>query len=372
MTESGGAILAPIVAPPGVPISTPVCTTDLLTKEDLFLLYAEHFFPWDINPAGMNHIYGVYDSSADETSAFCLGIDDRQSLMRNLMFAYRRMAGAMHYYALPTYVADERHRMTGGEATRLLYGHITRMAERECDEVETAVLAEDADGLWSVQVPMPSSASIDDLVAYESGASKVRVPIAERSISTDGLTATLRFYRPTLVKAAVWAACGAERTPCDCSVDVASTGSFMDAVDVYHIQPITGTGVARTRTCSCSPVSSSACANVEDGVLGWVRSATPVAGCSCQQSSGATAYGSFYYTSGRWTRDTLPEDVKEGLFGAAISMMPEASMCQSSTRPAHMRSYRELSPSSAPGGMRPLGQVLMQAAILLHANGSGL
>ena len=365
---TGGIVLSPI----STPISS-VCNPELITKEDLFLLYAEHFFPWDINPAGMNNIYGVYDSSAGETENMCLGIDDRQSLMRGLMFAYRRMAGAMHYYALPTYVADERHRMNGAEATRLTYGHITRTAERECDEVPTdATLEEDDDGLWSIEVPMPSSASIDDLVAYESGASKVRVPIAERSISTDGLTATLRFYRPTLVKAATWAACGAERTPCDCSVEVASAGSFMDAVDVYYIQPISGTGIARSRTCSCSPVSSSTCANVEDGVLGWVRGATPVASCSCQQVSGATAYGSFYYTSGRWTRDTLPEDVKEGLFGAAICMMPEASMCQSSTRPSHMRTYRELSPSSAPGGMRPLGQVLMQAAILLHANGSGL
>ena len=64
--------------------------------------------------------------------------------------------------------------------------------------------------------------------------------------------------------------------------------------------------------------------------------------------------------------------MQEALFGTAISLMPEAGLCQEATRPAHMLLYRNLAPTDAPGGMRPYGQVLMRAVIDDYANGSGL
>lgn len=364
---SGGVVLSPILTP----VSS-VCSPELLTKEDLFLLYAQHFFPWEINPGGLSHVYGVYDAAAGETSNMCLGIDDRQALMRSLWLAYQRMAVAMRYFPLPTYVNGERRQLNGSSAVHASYGYLTRVAERACVEVETdAELAEADDGLWEIDVTMPSSALIEDLVAYETGTREVRVPIAERVLSDDGLTATLRFYRPSLVKASVWAACTSARTPCDCSVNVATVASFMESVDVYHISPESGTGVDTVKTCSCTPTTASGCGSIENQILGLVRSVTAATSCSCYSANKAV-YGTLYYTSGRWTVDTIPDDVLEGLFGMAISLMPEASMCQESTRPAHMRNYRELVPADAPGGMRSLGQVMMRAAVRTYANGSGV
>lgn len=368
---TGGVVLSPISTP-----ITAVCSTDLITKEDLFLLYAEYFFPWEIDPSGLSHIYGVYDASAGETQNMCLGIDDRQALMKNLWFSYQRMAETMRFYALPTYVTGERQSMNGSDALHLRKGYVTGVAERSCVEVGTDVgLTEDDDGLWSVEVAMPSSAWIDDLVVYEHGARKVRVPIAERELSIDGLTATLRFYRPTLVKAATWAACTPHRSPCDCSVEASSASSFMESVDVYHIAPSSNTGLDITRDCSCTPVPTTTCGAIENPVLGFVRGLSTYTACTCWPRPsvvGSPVYVTAYYTSGRWTRDTIPEDVMEALFGMAFTLMPETGLCQEGTRPAHMRNYRELVPADVPGGMRPLGQVMMRAAVRTYANGSGI
>lgn len=363
MTMLGGAILTPVSA-----TANAVCTPALLSKEDLFLLYAEHFFPHDINPAGFGHVYGVYDQSAGETPSMCLGTEDRQALMRNLWLIYNRLSSALRYFPLPTYIQGEQNDLRGSGAMHLRRGYVTNVGERSCAAlVHGAVVTEDGDGLWSVQVTMPSSTSIQDLVVYESGVRNARVPVAERSLS--GTTATLRFYRETLVSARFWAECGASRTPCDCSVDLADAAAFLEYVDVYSVSPVSATGLHVVTDCSCTSAETSMCGVIESPVLGWIRGVTSVS-CSCQPTSGA--HGTVYYTSGRWTRDTLPDDVSEALFGAAISIMPEASMCQEATRPPHFDLYRLAAPTDAPGGMRAWGQVLLRAAIASYATGSGI
>ena len=368
MTVLDGAILSPIL-PPVPPEQAPAaCRPELLTKEDLFLLYAEHFFSYDINPAGFGHVYGVYDPTAGETSAMCLGIEDRQALMRNLMLIYKRLASSLRYCPLPTYIEEERHTLNNGSAMHLNRGYVTGVGERACAAISLSVpLMEDSDGMWAAQVTMPSSTSIHDLVVYESGVRNARIPIASRSLS--GTTATLRFYRETLVSAVYWAECGASRTSCDCSAELKDPTAFAEFVDVYLISPVSAAGLHMTINCSCRPRTTTMCGVIEDPVLGWVRGMSSVA-CVCETTR--AAYGQAYYTSGRWTRDTLPDDVREALFGAAISIMPETSLCQEATRPLHFDVYRLAAPTDAPGGMRAWGQVLLRTIVSNYANGSGI
>lgn len=365
----GGTILQPIVTS-----AEAVCKAGLLTKEDLFLLYAEYFFPYDINPAGFHHLYGVHDPTAGDTPNMCMSIEDRQALMRTLWLAYTRMASSLRYFPLPTYIDGERKTMYNSSAIKMQRGYITHVGSRSCSLMERSVpLVEADDGLWEAYVDAPALGSIDDLIAYESGVRGVRVPIAERSLSSDGLTVTMRFYRPTLVSALTWAECGDgnnARSSCDCPVVRSDASAFLAAIDVFSMPSTSSTGMSLTLDCSCSPGSSSACGIIEDPVLGWVRSASNAATCTCRRAS--ASYGTVYYTSGRWDRENLPEDVREALFGTAISLMPEAGLCQEATRPAHMTLYRSLAPTDAPGGMRPYGQVLLRAVIDAYANGSGI
>lgn len=368
-TTPGGTVLQPIVTS-----AEAVCKAGLLTKEDLFLLYAEYFFPYDINPAGFHHVYGVHDPTAGDTPDMCMSIDDRQAMMRSLWLTYQRMASSLRYYPLPTYVDGERHAMHYSSAMKMRKGYLTHVGTRSCSLVERSVpLMEADDGLWEAEVDMPATGSINDLVAYESGVRNVRVPIAERSLSDDGLTVTLRFYRPTLVSAVTWAACGDgnnARSSCDCPIERSDSTAYLAAIDVFSMPSISTSGMSLTMDCACSPSSSSACGIIEDPVLGWVRSNSNVTVCTCTRTS--ASYGTVYYTSGRWTRDSIPEDVQEALFGTAISLMPTAGLCQEATRPAHMLLYRELVPTDAPGGMRPWGQALMRAVVRTYANGSGI
>lgn len=350
------------------------CTPELVSKEDLFLMYASYFCPPDINPTGFRHLYGVYDPSSGEVPNMCLGVQDRQALMRSLMLAYRRIANSLHYFPLPTYVTNESHEHPPLEMVRLRYGYIQTVSERECEEVEEdAPLVEDGD-YYTVEVTVPDDAEIEDLVAYEPGTS-VRIPIAKRELS--GTTATLYFHLPTLVSASFWAECGAQRTSCDCSAEISDGTAFLTAVDVFAVAKVANSGADLGRQCNCTSSTTTVCARIDDRTLGWVRPVGSTASCACVYTPRAARQapserGAYHYTSGRWTISTLPDDMKEGILGLAIATLPETSFCQENMRPDHLRHYRELVPSELAGGMRPLGQTVARAAVMTWANGTGI
>lgn len=359
----GGVVLQPIGTE-----TVSVCTPELLAKEDLFLMLAEFFAPYDSDPAGFGHLYGVYDPTVGETPDMCLGADDRAALMRNLWLIYTRLSSALNYHPLPYYVPGELHHTPAKGAMKVNRGYVRSVARRSCTPVTTGTpLLNDPDGMWSITFAMPAGAVLDDLVAYESGARSTRVPIAERSLVSN--TATLRFYRETLVSAHTWAECGARRSPCDCSVSISDALDFIDAIDVYWLQPDTSTGIQASGPCDCETHITVTCGILEQPILGWVR-AYPHLSCDCLPVE--TAYSAVSYTSGRWMRNDLPSDIQEAMYGAAVSLLPETSLCREATRPQQFSIYRLAAPTDAPGGMRAFGQVLLRAAVKAYALGKGI
>lgn len=226
MPSSGSGTGTPLTA------TTRTCAIDLTSAEDLYLMYVKYFFPPEIDDAGFRMNYGVYDPARGETSGWVFDLVSRMAMMRSLKSAHRRIANSLNYYPLPTQITGENQGYTVGGRVGLRYGWMTTMGDLACSEVQLgAPLIDEGEVLYTtVTLPADGSILMENLYAYEPGLRSVRIPIAWRE-AVGAMDVRLYFHQATLVKSAVWRACGAAKTPCDCAV--AQGDELLGLVDIY-------------------------------------------------------------------------------------------------------------------------------------------
>lgn len=352
----------------GLPISPTerTCAIDLTSAEDLYLLYTKYFFPPEIDEAGFRLAYGIYDPALLETKGMTFDLQSRIAMRRSLRHAHQRLAHALGYYPLPTQITDENQSYVAGRTTGLRFGWMTTMGDLSCAEVQLNAAIEDDGDMFYTEVTLPADGSVllDGLYAYEPGTRSVRVPIAWREMAND-TDARLYFYPATLVESAVWRACGALKTPCDCA---AVNGSdLMTEIDIYGASNDADGGVHINHV-SCSTVTAStSCAEIVNARAGWIIPET----CACMCAATRANRAAYSYVSGRWTIDTIPSDVIEAISAIAATTLPEYALCMDHSMPQHLKNYRDLVPDLR-GVPRQYGLTVAANAVMAYKQAKGI